>query len=597
MRLYKEGVYFFLRGLQMKKNEKILPWAFLDTYRGSVFKGDWPTIPQMFLISVRRYPDRPCFTDFDPEKKTLTYSQVKERVEKLAQWMLEQGVERGDRIAVTGKNSPEWATVYLAALFAGCIIVPIDYGLHEKEVENLLKAAKPKIFFVDEEKYAYFDANSHGARIYSLNKQRTDRYAYNLTSSQIRDFPENAEDDTAAILFTSGTTGVPKGVMLSHKNLVADCYIAQTNLDIFHTDVFYALLPIHHSYTMLAVFIEALSVGAEIVFGKTMAVSRMLKELKEGKITMLLGVPLLFNKLLAGILRGIKEKGFVVYALMKTLMGISYLIKKIFRVNPGKKMFKTVLEKASISTLRIAICGGGPLAPSVFRVYQELGIDFIQGYGLTETSPIVALNPIENFKIESVGKNFYPYMEMKILNPNEDGIGEVLIKGPMVMQGYYNLPEETKSVFTDDGWFKTGDLGRLDAEHYLYLAGRAKNMIVTEGGKNVYPEEIENAFQLYTDIEQITVKGYIMDKTTKSEGIEALVYPSDDLYKRLGLIRGAQDSIDTAKNEIQEIVDKVNKELQPYARISKITILLEPLEMTTTKKVKRNFDHVQAVEV
>ncbi len=597
MRLYKEGVYFFLRGLQMKKNEKILPWAFLDTYRGSVFKGDWPTIPQMFLISVRRYPDRPCFTDFDPEKKTLTYSQVKERVEKLAQWMLEQGVERGDRIAVTGKNSPEWATVYLAALFAGCIIVPIDYGLHEKEVENLLKAAEPKIFFVDEEKYAYFDANSHGARIYSLNKQRTDRYAYNLTSSQIRDFPENAEDDTAAILFTSGTTGVPKGVMLSHKNLVADCYIAQTNLDIFHTDVFYALLPIHHSYTMLAVFIEALSVGAEIVFGKTMAVSRMLKELKEGKITMLLGVPLLFNKLLAGILRGIKEKGFVVYALMKTLMGISYLIKKIFRVNPGKKMFKTVLEKASISTLRIAICGGGPLAPSVFRVYQELGIDFIQGYGLTETSPIVALNPIENFKIESVGKNFYPYMEMKILNPNEDGIGEVLIKGPMVMQGYYNLPEETKSVFTDDGWFKTGDLGRLDAEHYLYLAGRAKNMIVTEGGKNVYPEEIENAFQLYTDIEQITVKGYIMDKTTKSEGIEALVYPSDDLYKRLGLIRGAQDSIDTAKNEIQEIVDKVNKELQPYARISKITILLEPLEMTTTKKVKRNFDHVQAVEV
>lgn len=580
----------------MKKTEKNLPWAFLDTYRGSVFQGEWPSVSQMFAITVKRYSDRPCFTDFDPEKKTLTYAQVLENVEKLAQWMLEQGAGKGDRIAVTGKNSPEWATVYLAALFAGCIIVPIDYGLHEKEVDNLLKASKPKIFFVDEEKYSYFEANSQGAKIYSLSKLRPDLYVYNLTANSIREFPVNAEEDTAAILFTSGTTGVPKGVMLSHKNLVSDCYIAQTNLDIFHTDVFYALLPIHHSYTMLAVFLEAISVGAEVVFGKTMAVSRMLKELKEGKITMLLGVPLLFNKLLAGILRGIKEKGFIVNGIMKTLMGISYLIKKIFKVNPGKKIFKTVLEKASISTLRIAICGGGPLAPSVFRVYQQLGIDFVQGYGLTETSPIVALNPIENFKIASVGKNFYPYMEMKILDPNEDGIGEVLIKGPMVMQGYYNLPEETRAVFTDDGWFKTGDLGRLDAENYLYLAGRAKNMIVTEGGKNVYPEEIENSFQLYTDIEQITVKGYIMDKATKSEGIEALIYPSDDLYKRLGLIRGAQDSIDPVYAAIQETVDKVNKEMQPYARISRITIILEALEMTTTKKVKRNFDHVQTVD-
>jgi len=581
----------------MKKKERTLPWAFLDTYRGSFFSGEWPTVPQMFAISVKRFPERPCFTDFDPEKRSFSYKEVQDKVETLAQWMLEQGLAKGDRIAVTGKNSPEWATVYLAALFAGCIIVPIDYALHEKEIDNLLKVAKPKLFFVDEEKIKYFEAKPQGAKIYSLSKQYADLYVYNLVANTAQKFPENDEEDTAAILFTSGTTGVPKGVMLSHKNLVSDCYIAQINLDIFHTDVFYALLPIHHSYTMLAVFLEAISVGAEIVFGKSMAVSRMLKELKEGNITMLLGVPLLFNKLLAGILRGIREKGFFVNAIMKFLMGVSYMIKKIFKVNPGKKIFKPVLEKASISTVRIAICGGGPLAPSVFRVYQQLGIDFIQGYGLTETSPIVALNPIENFKIASVGKNFYPYMEMKILDPNEEGIGEVLIKGPMVMQGYYKLEEETKAVFTEDGWFKTGDLGRLDDENYLYLAGRAKNMIVTEGGKNVYPEEIENAFQLFTDIEQITIKGYIMDKNTKSEGIEALIYPSDDLYKRLGLIRGSQDSIDAINNAIQDIVDKVNKEQQPYARISKIAILLEPLEMTTTKKVKRNFDAIQAIEV
>ena len=341
---------------------------------------------------------------------------------------------------------------------------------------------------------------------------------------------------------------------------------------------------------MQAAFIEPLSVGAEVVFGKTMAVTRMLKELKEGKITILLGVPLLFNKLLAGILKGIKDKGPVVNGIMHFLMGISYLVKKLFKVNPGKTLFKEVLEKASISTLRIAICGGGPLAASVFKVYNQLGIDFIQGYGLTETSPIIALNPVDRFKTESVGQFFAPHMEMKILEPDAQGIGEVAVKGPMVMQGYYKMPDETAAVFTEDGFFKTGDLGRLDSEGYLYLAGRAKNMIVTEGGKNVYPEEIENQFQLVTDIEQITVQGYLMDEATKSEGIEALIYPSDELFNRLKLLRGDLESADLVKETLEGLVAEVNRRLQPYSRISRTTILEEPLEMTTTKKVKRTYN-------
>ena len=181
-------------------------------------------------------------------------------------------------------------------------------------------------------------------------------------------------------------------------------------------------------------------------------------------------------------------------------------------------------------------------------------------------------------------------MEMRIADPDERGIGEVQVKGPMVMQGYYNMPEETAAVFTDDGWFKTGDLGRLDNEHYLYLAGRAKNMIVTEGGKNVFPEEIENAFQLFDEIEQITVQGYIMDQATKSEGIEALVYASDGIYTKLEVVRGNAEGDEAVRKVIQEAVDKVNKTEQPYARISKITILEQPLEMTTTKKVKRTYN-------
>ena len=572
------------------------PIKFLDDYRDKDFHGEWPTLVEMLKITVKRFGERNAFTDWDTDdgsKRTYSYNEVFVKVEKLAKWLVQNGVEKGDRIAVSGKNSPEWATVYLAAHFAGAVICPIDYALHEDEIENLLKTAEPKFLFIDFEKFNHFDSNLKGCKVYSLNR-RNQKYVYNLEPEgnvELNQFP--TEEDTAAILFTSGTTGIPKGVMLSHKNLVSDAFIAQYHMIIDYNDVFYALLPIHHAYTMLAVFIESICIGAEIVFGKSMAVSKLMKELKEGKITMLLGVPLLFNKLAAGILNGIKQKGKIVYGILKILMEISYIIKKITKINVGHKMFNAVLKKANINTIRIAICGGGPLAKSVFKLYNQLGIDFVQGYGLTETSPIIALNPVQHFKIESVGKYFVGHMEMKILNPNEEGIGEICVKGPMVMQGYYKMPEETEKMFTSDGWFKTGDLGWLDSEKYLMLSGRCKNLIVTEGGKNVYPEEIEDSFQLETDIQQITVRGYVANKNTKSEEIEAMIYPSDSLFEEMNFSREDSFSDEKKKAEvlksISKIVEKINKKLQPYQRITKITILEKPLEMTTTMKVKRNF--------
>jgi long-chain acyl-CoA synthetase len=333
---------------------------------------------------------------------------------------------------------------------------------------------------------------------------------------------------------------------------------------------------------MLAVFIETISIGAEVVFGKRMVTSQILKDLKEAKITMLLGVPMLFNKVLAGIIRGLKAKGPIVYGLISFLMIISGVIKKIFNVNPGKKMFKFVLDKASLTSIRICICGGGPLAPSVFRKYNQLGIDFVQGYGLTETSPIITINPVEAYKETSVGRTC-PQVDMKILNPDERGIGEVIVKGPMVMHGYYQLPEETAAAFTSDGYLKTGDLGYLDSENYLYLTGRAKNMIVTEGGKNVYPEEIENEFQLYEEIDQILIRGYVQDKKTKNETIEALVYPNSEFKDSRGEIPDALQM----KGRIEWIISEVNQRLQSYQKIDRVVILDKPMEMTTTKKIKR----------
>jgi long-chain acyl-CoA synthetase len=215
----------------------------------------------------------------------------------------------------------------------------------------------------------------------------------------------------------------------------------------------------------------------------------------------------------------------------------------------------------------------------VFRKYNQLGIDFIQGYGLTETSPIITLNPLEHYKETSVGR-ISPQVDMKILNPDERGVGEIIVKGPMVMQGYYELPQETAAAFTPDGYLKTGDLGYMDSESYLYLTGRAKNLIVTEGGKNVYPEEIENEFQLFEEIDQILVRGFVLDKKMKTEGIEALVYPDQEFFKA-----GNPAQI---KQRIEEIVSEVNQRLLPYQKIEKTIVLDKRMEETTTKKIKRD---------
>jgi long-chain acyl-CoA synthetase len=553
-------------------------WAFLEDYRGKEFTGLWPTLPETFRITVSRYGGRSCFTIYEPDRISLTYRESLRAVEAVARWLHAVGIGKGDRVAVTGKNAPEWAVAYLGILFAGAVAVPIDYQLKNEEIDLLLKTSQSKVLFVDEEKYARYEEQPGDLLYVRSLKKGIGEYIYDLDGPEA-EIEQAKETDLAAILFTSGTTGNPKGVMLTHRNFVSDCYLAQGNLTVYHTDVFYALLPIHHAYTMLAVFIEAISTGAELVFGKRMVTKAILKDLKEARITMLLGVPMLFNKLLAGIIRGVKAKGLIAYGLIRLLMALSGLIKKVFKVNPGKTMFAAILQKASLSTLRICICGGGPLAPSVFRQYNQLGIDFIQGYGLTETSPIINLNPVEHYKETSVGK-VIPQADMKVLDPDERGVGEIAVKGPMVMLGYYEMPEETAAVFTADGYLKTGDLGYLDSEMYLYLTGRAKNMIVTEGGKNVYPEEIENEFQLFEEIDQILVRGFVLDKKMKIESIEALVFPSQDFFK--------DADAPQITTRIEQIVSEVNQRLLYYQKIEKITILQERMEETTTKKIKRN---------
>jgi long-chain acyl-CoA synthetase len=556
-----------------------IPWDFLAKYKGEFFFEEWPTIPEMFNITVKRYGERNCFLCFQPEKVVYTYNEVQKLVNQLADFMVMNGLKHGDRVGLTGKNSPEWGITYLAALFAGAIIVPVDHSLSVQEIDNLFDFAEVKMIFSDVDKLEKLE-NKRGVSSFCLEKD--DRFTYVMdcmgTESQPRELPKSEE--MAAILFTSGTTGTPKGVMLSHRNLVADCYMAQSLMNIYSTDVFYAILPIHHAYTMLAVFIEALSVGASIVFGKKLVVSAIFKEMKEAHVTMFLAVPMLYNKLLSGLMKGVKEKGPVVNGLIHALMGISGFCKKVFHFNPGKKMFGFLLKKVSLDSNRICISGGGPLPASTFKRYNQLGIDFVQGYGLTETSPILTLNPIFDYIETSIGQ-VIANTEVKVVDPDSDGNGLLYFRGPSIMMGYYKNPEATSEVIDKDGWINTGDIGHVDSRNYVYLTGRAKNIIVTEGGKNVFPEEIEDAFQLYYDIEQICCVGYTLNAELKSEAVCALILPSQSCMKELGNDEAA------IRSHVEKIVENVNKTLLPYQRIHKTIVVNEPFELSSTNKVKR----------
>ena len=243
-------------------------------------------------------------------------------------------------------------------------------------------------------------------------------------------------------------------------------------------------------------------------------------------------------------------------------------------------MFSFLLKNLSLENNRICICGGGPLPASTFKMFNQLGIDFVQGYGLTETSPITHLNPTYAYIESSVGKSI-PECQVKIVDPDDEGNGTIYIKGPMVMKGYYNNEEATKEVLSEDGWLNTGDVGHEDKNHYLYLTGRAKSVIVTDGGKNVFPEEIEDHFQLYDEIDQICIIGYLVNKETKAEGIRAIIYPSANAKK-------TYSTDDTLKARMNDIISEVNKELQSYKKITRMDISNEPLPMTSTKKIKRN---------
>ncbi len=559
-------------------------WDILDPYRGEFFKGECPTIPEQFHISVHNYPDAVAFSQFAPEEVHITYKEASEYISNIAYWLAGKGLKKGDRAVLVGRNSPWWALSYLAVMEAGGVIVPLDMQMEDSTVDRLIDFTGAAFLFADGDRHDRLGGSKTGIKHKVSLTRGVGTFITDLKPGRKKEIIPAEEDDLAAILFTSGTTGLEKGVMLTHKNFITDVYQAchPEFLVAAQEDVWYALLPLHHSYCMTAVFLEGIKHASTIVFAGGLSIGQMMNDLEKGRVTIFMGIPLLYNKILKGMMKQVRAKGLAVHILVGLLMRISGLFKTVFKVNIGKKLFGNILlKKANLYNLKYLISGGGPLAPETVRRYQELGLDFLQGYGMTETAPISTLNPIHKFKISSVGKVF-PLLEVDIQNPDSEGVGEVVFKGPICCKGYWKNEEATAELYDEEGWLHTGDLGYLDDENYLYLTGRSKNLIVTEGGKNVFPEEVEDHFQLYHQIEQIMIRRFLANKETRSEGIEAVVFPSKEHFDSLGIYEK-----DEIIRNIVNAVKTVNKELLPYKRINRVRVVETALPMTSTRKIKR----------
>ena len=560
----------------------------LQPYKGKFFDGEWPTITEMFNIALSKYADRPCFTVFEKKEKIcLTYKDVHERIKNVASYLSAQGVKKGDKVVLTGKNSIQWGISYFAINYAGAVVVPIDAQLPVERMLKLAEFADSVFLITDGEVFSKIPSDNawHNGllgRLTLTGSHEGITGVMDVKAEKLIDYVKISENDLAAILFTSGTTGNEKGAMLTNRNIISDTYLVADGMGVDETDVLYALLPLHHSYCCTTVLLETVKHGASCLFGHGIVVSLMINDLKRGGVTVFMGIPLLYNKLLNGIMNKVKAQGKLTYGLVCTLMWINGFFKKYFHCAPLKGFFnKKILSNLGLDKSKVLICGAGPLSPKVFKQYQQLGLDFLQGYGLKETAPVLTLNPIKHFKLDSVGR-VLSQMDIIIADADSSGVGEIRVKGPNVTPGYYKDEENTKALFDENGYLKTGDLGYMDSEKYVYLKGRAKNLIVTEGGKNVYPEEIEDAFQTYTNVEQILVRGFQQKKDVPCECIEAVIYPSPDYYKAKGF------TPEKIKADIEATVKAVNQNLMIYKKIENITIIDKPMDMTTTKKIKRN---------
>ena len=554
---------------------------------------DWPDVPysnfaQWLEGSTSKWRENTAILYRSEGRKQFTrwsYSKLGEECRRIAQGLLAGGLIKGDRVCLWAENRPEWIVVWLGAAIAGLVIVPVDFLASEKECTNILSITGAKAFFHSARKQEFAESlASQGITIPVLVNLAGESYTSFGISAGTTPLPKAIpENDPASIVFTSGTTGFAKGVTLSHKNIIANASAAMLSLRAYPYDVFINVLPLHHTYPTTCSFIAPLTVGASIIIVEKLVGSVVVDDIRDAKGTFLIAVPLLYDKVMIAINKRYKALPKPLQAILNVFRTISLAEANRGRIGFGRVFLWIIRKKAGLHSIRMMVAGGGPLSPRTADFFDSFGFNMVHGYGTSENSPLISVNTPWHRRNASVGLPV-KYTEVKILNPNEEGIGEIAARSPSVMLGYYNNPEATSEVITPDGWLLTGDLGYRDEKGFIYISGRQKNLIVSSGGKNIYPEEVEAHFSGSGIIEEILIVGR-KEKEHGGEQIFAVVVPN---YENLKVKHPGKEKDHAFIRElVKKEIEQVNRGLVGYKKITDFTLRDEPFEKNAQQKIRR----------
>ena len=552
-------------------------------------------LKDMINKSVAKFSDRPAYvfkTEKKGEFKEITYKQLKNDIDSLGTALINLGLE-GKRVAVIGENRYEWGVTYLAVVNGTGTIVPLDKALPENEIESLIiRSGVEAIVYSNKYNEIMNDLkekkNTDLKYFISMDLDESENgiISFKKLLTRGKELLENGDkrfidakinvEEMRIMLFTSGTTSKSKAVMLSHKNIASNLMDISSVLKVREDDRFLSFLPLHHTFECTTGFLLPLSVGASIAFCD--GIRHIAENIKE-YITFMVSVPVLYENMCKKIMKSIKDqgKGTTVNVGMK----VSNALLKV-GLDVRGKLFKQVHDSLG-SKLRLLVAGGAALDPDTEKTFNSLGINMVQGYGLTESSPVIAVEDDKYKKIGSIGKAL-PTLDVKIDKPNEEGIGELLVKGPTIMLGYYENEEATKETIDKEGWLHTGDLAKIDKDGFIFITGRKKFVIVLKNGKNIYPEELEILINKIAGVKECFVYGKPEDDGDYK--ISAKIVYDKEIMKEAYGVEEEKD----IKEKLWQEVKAINKTMPKYKYIKGIIVTEEELIKTTTRKVKRNVE-------
>jgi long-chain acyl-CoA synthetase len=553
-----------------------------------------PTFYDRFVECAERWPNNVALElQRHDHIESYTYSELRRMAESVGRWVTENGFAQGSRLAIVADNHPRWVAAYLGTIAAGCTVVPLDTALHADQLAKLLHDSGSSVLFCDA-KHAQAAREAVGSLNIGLVLMDPDRMAeHSIHEHWLGSLPAifddgpgkfqpaaSTNDDIASLLYTSGTTADPKGVMLTHANFLGEVEAVFNWVDLGPTDALLGVLPMFHVLAQMANLLLPLVKGSRVVYLETLNTGELLRALRERNITAFAVVPQFFYLIHERIFEEIRKRGVVTQRVFGMLVALNRGLRKV-RINAGRVLFGKVYETLG-EKMRYLVTGGSRFDPEIAKDFHDLGIDVLQAYGLTETTAAVFANSPNDNVIGSVGKALKG-VEAKIVDPQsqDDGspaAGEVVLRGAVVMKGYWNRPDATNAVLRD-GWFYTGDLGYLDADGNLFLTGRKKEIIVLSNGKNIYPEEVEAHYLKSPYIKEIAVMGLEGKAREGGDRLHAVIVPNFDVLR--------QKKIVNAKEVIRFDIESLSQQIASTKRIGSYEIWQEDLPRTTTRKIKR----------